>query len=74
MEKNTELCTSELVAQKITETPYENVDTKEEMYFDNLNMPGDYSDYDVLEEEKKLYKKMKFWSKLKSIYGEGGYC
>ena len=52
MAKNTELITSESVARKITETPDENVDTEEEMYFDDLNIPGKYSDYDNLEEEK----------------------
>ena len=40
------------MARKITETPDENVDTEEEMFFDDLNIPGDYSDYDLLEEEK----------------------
>ena len=37
--------------------------------------PGDYSDYDILEVETKLYPKMmKFGSKLKKRYGERGYC
>ena len=51
MVKKTELSTCELVARKITETPDENVDTEEEISFDNLNITGDYSDYDILEEE-----------------------
>ena len=50
--ENTELSTSKSVARKITEYPNENVDTEEEMFFDDLNIPGDYSDYDLLEEEK----------------------
>ena len=52
MVTNTELSTSESVARKITETPDENFDTEEEMTFDDLTIPGDYSDYDILEEEK----------------------
>ena len=50
--KNTELSTSGSVTRKITETPDEDVDTEEEMYSDSLTIPGDYSDYDILEEEK----------------------
>ena len=72
MVKNTELNTSESVARKITETTDGNVDTKEEMSFDDLTIPGDYSDYDILEKEKRK-KMMKFGSKLKKRYGEGGY-
>ena len=30
------------------ELPVENVNTEEEMDFDDLNIPGDYSDYDIL--------------------------
>ena len=42
---------------------------------DELTIPDDYSDYDILEEEKEtVYKMMKFGSKLKNRYGEGGYC
>ena len=40
------------MARKITETPDENIDTEEEMAFDYLTIPVDYSDYDILEEEK----------------------
>ena len=54
------------MAGKITETPDENVYTEEAMSFDDLNIPGDYSDYDIFEEGKELYPKMmKFASKLK---------
>ena len=37
------------MARKIIETPDENFDTEEEMDFDDLTIPGDYSDYDILE-------------------------
>ena len=49
MAKKTELSTSESAARKITDNPYENVDTKEAMSFDDLIIRGDYSDYDILE-------------------------
>ena len=52
MVKTTELSTSESVARKMTEIPDENVDTEEEMAFDDLTIPGDCSYYDILEEEK----------------------
>ena len=53
MVKNTELSTSEWVAGKITETPNETDDTEREMSFDDLTVLGDYSDYDILVEEKE---------------------
>ena len=37
----------------MTKIPFENVDKEEEMAFDDLIIPGDYSDYDILEEEKE---------------------
>ena len=75
MVKNTELSTFESVAIKIIETPDENVDTEEAMFFDDLTVTSDYSHYDILDEERKIYQKMmKFGSKLKNRYGEGGYC
>ena len=49
MVKNTELSTSESVARKITETPDINFDTEEDMSFDGLNIPRNYSDYDILD-------------------------
>ena len=55
--KNAELSTSESVAGKITETQDEKVDTEEEIYFDDLTIPGDYSDYGILEEEKETISK-----------------
>ena len=37
---------------QLTENSYEKVDTEEEMDFDDLAITGNYSDYDILEEEK----------------------
>ena len=51
--ENTNLSTSESVARKMTEITVENVDTEEEIVFDDLTIPGDYSSYDILEEEKE---------------------
>ena len=50
--ENTELKTAESVAIQITELPVKNINTEEEMDFDDLNIPGDYREYDILEEEK----------------------
>ena len=56
--------------KKITETPDENVDTEEEISFDDLTIPGDYSDYNILEEEKEtISKNDEGWIKTKNIYG-----
>ena len=52
MVKNSELSTSESVAIKLTETPDKNIDTEEAMFFYYSTIPGDYSDYDILEEER----------------------
>ena len=49
----------------MTEPSVGNVNTEKYTRFYNLKITGDYSDYDVLEEENKPYKKMKFGSKLK---------
>ena len=51
------LSTSESVARKMTEITVENVDTEEEMVYDDLTIPGDYIDYDILDEEKRNYIK-----------------
>ena len=59
--------------RKITDTSDENFDAEEALSFDDLNITGNYSDYDILQEEKNP-KMMKFGSKLKNRYGEGGYC
>ena len=50
--ENTELNSTGSVARKMTELTVENVDTEEEIVFDNLTIPGDLSYYDILEEEK----------------------
>ena len=71
-EKN-ELSNTKSVARKMTESPVENVDTEEEIYFYDLTIPGDYSDYGILYREKKLYQIiMKLGSNPKRRYGEGG--
>ena len=45
------------------------------MDFDDLTIPGDYSDYDILEEEKEdIYKNDEVWVKTKKRHGEGEYC
>ena len=44
------------------------------MAFDDLTIPGDYSDYVISEEEIKLNPKMtKFGAKVKNRYGKGEY-
>ena len=47
--KNTELST---VARQLTENPDDMVDAGEEISSEELTITGDYSDYDILEEEK----------------------
>ena len=71
MVENTELSTSESVAGKITETPDENVDTEEAISFDDLTIPGDYSDYDILEEEKIYIQNDEVWVKTKKEIWRG---
>ena len=56
----------------MTESPYENVDTEEEMAFDDLTVPGDYIDYDILEEwNETISKNDKFWVKTKKDIWRG---
>ena len=57
MTKNTELSTSDLVSRYFTENTYDKVDTEEEMSFDDLTTTGNYSDYDISEEEKETINK-----------------
>ena len=65
MTKNTELSTSALVARKLTENPDDMVDT-EEVFFDDLTITGNYSDNDILEEEKEtITKNNNVWVKTK---------
>ena len=73
--KNTELFTSTLVARQLTENTYDIVDSEEEMYSEDLTITGDYSDYDILEEEKDtITENDDVWVKTKNKYGEGEYC
>ena len=51
--ENIQLSTSESVARQMTEGQYEKFDTEKEMAFDDLTIPGYYSDYNILEEEKE---------------------
>ena len=64
--KNTEISASDSVARQLTENPDEMVNTEEEMAFDNLTIIGNYSDYDILEEEKETITENKnVWVKTK---------
>ena len=63
------------MARQFTENLDEKVDIEEEMDFYDLAITGNYSYYDILEEEKKILPKMTtFGSKLKIRYEEGEYC
>ena len=45
------------------------------MSFYEFTIPSDYSDYVILEEERKtISKNYEVWIKNKKRYGEGGYC
>ena len=55
--ENTQLSTSGSVVRKMTETPDENFDIEEEIVFFYLTIPGDYSDYNILEEENETISK-----------------
>ena len=50
--ENTELSTYDSVARKLTENPDENADIEEQINFYDFTIPGNYSDYDILGEEK----------------------
>ena len=67
MTKNTELSTSTLVAIQLTENPDDMVDAEEEMSYEDLNITGGYSHYDILEEEKDaITKNDNVWVKTKT--------
>ena len=54
------------MARKLTENPNEMVDKEEKMYFEDLNITGNYSDYDILEEEKEtITENDNVWIKTK---------
>ena len=57
MTKNTELSISVSVAGQLIENPDDTVDSEEEMYFEDLNITGNYSDYDILEEDREIITK-----------------
>ena len=66
--KNIELSTSTLVARQLTENPDDMVDAEEEISSEDLTITGDYSYYDILEEEKDtitenddVWVKKKIW-------------
>ena len=44
--------TNEPVDREMTEPSVETFNTEKYMRFDNLTITGDYSDYDILEEEQ----------------------
>ena len=57
--------------RQLTENTDDIVNTEEDMDFDDLNIAGNYSDYDILDEEKDnitknnnvwVKKKKKIWS------------
>ena len=52
--------------RQFTENPDDMVDTEEEMSFDGLNITGNYSAYDILEEQKEtITKNDNVWVKTK---------
>ena len=54
------------MARQLTENVYDMLDAKEEMSSDDLTITGDYSYYDILEEEKDtIAKKYDVWVKTK---------
>ena len=54
MVENNELSTPESVSTKVIKTPDENIDIEEEIASDDLTIPGDYSDHDILEGGKYI--------------------
>ena len=72
VEVKTELSTSDSVTGPLTENPDEKVDTEEEMDFDEWTITGNYSDYDILEEEKEtINKNDNVWVKNKKYIWRG---
>ena len=66
VKKNTKLSTSSLVARQFTENPDDMVDAEEEMSSEDLTITGNYSDYNILEEEKvTITKTDNVWGKNK---------
>ena len=64
--KNTELSASNLVARQLIENPDDMVNAEEEISSDDLTSTGDYSDYDILQEEKdNINENYDVWVKTK---------
>ena len=54
------------MARQLTENPDDMVNTEEKMAFDDLTITGNYSDYDILEEEREtITKNDNVWVKTK---------
>ena len=70
--KNAELSTSASVERELTENPDDMVNTEEEMDFGDLTITGNYSDYDILEEEKNYYQKQQRLGQKQKINMERG--
>ena len=67
--RTTDLSTSTLVAIQLTENADDMVDEEKEMSSDDLTITGDYSDYDILEEEKDtITKNNDVWVAKKKIW------
>ena len=66
MTKNIELSNSISVARQLIENTDDMVDTEVEMYFVDLTIIGNYSYYDILEEEREtITKNNDIWVKTK---------
>ena len=55
--KNTELSTSTLVSRQLKENTYDMVDSEEEISSEDFTITGNYSDYNILEEDKDTMTK-----------------
>ena len=70
--RNTDLINSTLVARQLTENVDDIVDEEKEMSSDDLTITGDYSDYNILEEEKDtISEKYDVWVKTKKEIWRG---
>ena len=64
--KHTGLSTSNLVERQLPENPDDMVDAEEEISSGDLTITGDYSDYNILKEEKdNITKNDDVWVKTK---------
>ena len=72
LDQNNELITTDSIARQRTELQVENVNTDEEIDFDDLTITGDYSDNDILEEEKETISlNDEVWVKTKNEIWRG---